>query len=291
MVIHGPPIRGDILNQFKDQGNKVRGPKIGRRLAILAIACMIFILCGMSVSAARTSGRHKGLSRLNAGLNSVKLSAKKARLRLIALKKREDILTSKIEEAQDEPVADEGDGSPSTICFAKVELAKIRYEKKALTRKLRTCELNKKCILAEIEVVSEVAPADPLEEDIQFIRPIRGRITSGFGMRLHPLEHIEKPHQGIDLAGEIGDPVKSTANGRVIFAGIQRGYGKIVIIQHSEELASAYGHLSVINVEVGEAVARGQRIGEVGMTGNSTGPHLHFEIRENGEQVNPSKYI
>ena len=110
-------------------------------------------------------------------------------------------------------------------------------------------------------------------------------------MRTHPLDHVEKPHQGIDISGDIGDPVASAASGKVIFAGSQRGYGRIVIVQHSEAFSSAYGHLSAINVTVGESVAQGDLLGEVGMTGNSTGPHLHFEIRENGEPVNPSKYI
>jgi murein DD-endopeptidase MepM/ murein hydrolase activator NlpD len=108
---------------------------------------------------------------------------------------------------------------------------------------------------------------------------------------MHPIDHEEKRHEGIDFAGSTGDPVKCTANGRVIFAGVQRGYGNIIIVQHSETLSSAYGHLSAIDVEVGEAVAQGQKIGKVGSTGNSTGPHLHFEIRENGEQVNPTKYL
>ena len=110
-------------------------------------------------------------------------------------------------------------------------------------------------------------------------------------MRLHPIEHIEKEHQGIDFAGAIGDSVKAAANGQVIFAGTQRGYGKIVIIKHSEALSSAYGHLSEITLKVGDIVSVGEKIGEVGQSGNSTGPHLHFEIRENGLKVDPTKYL
>ena len=252
---------------------------------------MIFIVCGVSVNAARKIAKHKDLSRLTTGLRSIKASAKKARLRLDALNKREDELLSKIDAAKDENLGDQKEDPSSTIVFAKTELAKVRYEKRALTKKLDTCELNKKCILAEIEVVSDVQPVDPLLQDIQFDRPISGRITSGFGLRMHPLEHVEKFHQGIDLDGDIGETVKATANGRVTFAGVQRGYGKIIIVQHSDELSSAYGHLSEISVEVGEAVARGEKIGEVGMTGNSTGPHLHFEIRRNEEPVDPNRYL
>ena len=273
-------IRGDILNQIKGRSYTVG------RFVVLAIACIAFILCGISVSAARKIAKHKGLSRLSVGLKSVKESAKKARQRFAALKKREDILLSKIDEAKDEANADD---NQVTTSFAKVELAKVRYEKRALTKKIKTCEQNRTCIMAEIEVVSnaEVEPIDPLQQDIRFRRPINGEITSKFGMRMHPLDHVEKLHQGIDFAGNIGDPVKASAVGKVVFAGIQRGYGKFIVLQHTTELSTAYGHLSAISVEVGDLVAQGDKIGEVGMTGNSTGPHLHFEIRENGDNCLP----
>lgn len=262
-----------------------------RRIFALAVACIVFILCGISVSASRFKGKHKDISRLSAGLKSVKESAKKARTRLDALEKREDLLLAKIEDATNDEVAGDDEGNPPIISLAKTELAKVRFEKKALIKKIKTCELNKKCILAEIEIVSQVVPEPPEANDIQFEKPIIGRITSGFGMRLHPIEHIEKEHQGIDFAGAIGDSVKAAAKGQVIFAGTQRGYGKIVIIKHSETLSSAYGHLSEVTSKVGDIVSVGEKIGEVGQSGNSTGPHLHFEIRENGLQVNPIKYL
>ncbi len=262
-----------------------------QRFVALAVACILFILCGISVSASRFKGKHKDISRLSAGLKSVKESAKKARTRLAALDKREDVLLVKIEDATNDEVAGDEEGNTPSISFAKTELAKIRFEKKALIKKIKTCELNKKCILAEIEVVSQVVPEPPEGNDIQFEKPISGRITSGFGMRLHPIEHTEKEHQGIDFAGAIGDSVTAAANGQVIFAGTQRGYGKIVIIKHSETLSSAYGHLYEITSKVGDIVSVVEKIGEVGQSGNSTGPHLHFEIRENGLKVDPTKYL
>jgi murein DD-endopeptidase MepM/ murein hydrolase activator NlpD len=262
-----------------------------RRLAALTVACILFILCGISVSASRFKGKHKDISRLSAGLKSVKESAKKARARLAALTKREAVLVAKIEDETNEEVAGDEEGEIPNTSFAKSELTKVRFEKKALIKKIKTCELNKKCILAEIQVVSQVAPELPEANDIQFEKPMSGRITSGFGMRIHPISHVEKEHQGIDFAGAIGDTVKAAANGQVVFAATQRGYGKIVIIKHSETMSTAYGHLSEITVIVGEAVAVGEKIGEVGQSGNSTGPHLHFEIRENGVQVNPTKYL
>ena len=269
------------MNQFKDRENKVQRPNALNRFIVLAIACVVFIVCGVTANAASQESEHKDLSRLATGLRSVKEVTKRVKSRLAALDKREDVLLAKIDDAKDENPSDENDSEPSTITFAKAELEKIRFERRALTKKLKTCELNEKCILAEMEVIS-VPPVDPLQQEIQFKRPIKGRITSGFGMRIHPNEHVQKPHDGVDLAGDIGDPVKAAANGRIIFAGVQRGYGNIIVIQHSDDLSSAYGHLSAMCVEV---------IGEVGMSGNSTGPHLHFEIRENGEPVNPTKFM
>lgn len=251
---------------------------------MLVVSCILLIATCLSVSAARPFVKHKALSRLSEGLKGVQESSKKAQNRLAALKKRQEVLLKKIEEL-------DGDQESITFFYAEAELAKIQFERRALNEKLQVCDLNKKCILAEIAIVSEISSEASTKGDIEFERPISGRVTSAFGVRLHPLDKVEKPHKGLDLAGDIGDSVKSTANGRVIFAGIQRGYGNIIIIQHSDEITSAYGHLSKLSVEVGDAVARGQKIGEVGMTGNSTGPHLHFEIRENGEQVNPSKYL
>jgi len=166
--------------------------KVNRRLLVLAVSCILFILCGISVNAARAAKKHKGLSRLTAGLREVKETAKRARQRLAALNKREDELLDKIDEvkSKEEPSAE--DENEATISFATEELAKIRYEKKALTKKIKECTLNKKCILAEIEVVKEgltdVQPLDPLLEDIQAPRSIKGRITSNAIKRLRATE-------------------------------------------------------------------------------------------------------
>jgi murein DD-endopeptidase MepM/ murein hydrolase activator NlpD len=272
-------------------GQKEEQIKTFRRLAVLVLVCIIFVISGVTVSASSPVIKHKDISRLSAGLKSVKESAKKAHSRLLALKKREVFLRAKVEEAGAQSNSNDEGSLAVTIDSAQEELSKIRFERKALIKKVRTCELNQRCIIAEMALITNLPGDEPTKEEILFERPVGGRITSSFGSRIHPIEQTEKPHQGIDLAGAIGDAVKSTANGKVIFAGVQRGYGKIVIIQHSDDLQSAYAHLSQMNVEVGEAVAVGQKIGAVGMTGNSTGPHLHFEIRLNGEQVDPTKYL
>jgi murein DD-endopeptidase MepM/ murein hydrolase activator NlpD len=117
-------------------------------------------------------------------------------------------------------------------------------------------------------------------------------LTSYFGYRSDPFDgsHAEF-HPGIDFKGNKGDAAKCTANGKVVFAGWNGGYGNCVFIQHPNNLETIYGHLSRITVKVGQDVTAGQKIGEVGSTGRSTGNHLHYEIRKNGKPVNPISYL
>jgi len=117
--------------------------------------------------------------------------------------------------------------------------------------------------------------------------PLEGEITSGFGVRRHPLFRIAKMHTGVDIASTWGTPVRAAGDGEVIYAGWFGGYGKIVVIDHGGGLSTLYAHLSAILVELGQQVKRGQIIGRVGSTGYSTGPHLHFEIRIDGRPVDP----
>lgn len=114
------------------------------------------------------------------------------------------------------------------------------------------------------------------------------RVTSGFAERLHPILNSWRQHNGIDYAAPIGTPVRSVGDGVVEFAGQQSGYGNIVVVKHRNNQSTAYAHLSQIDVKVGQNVNQSQTLGAVGMTGWSTGPHLHFEFRVNGEYVDPS---
>jgi len=117
-------------------------------------------------------------------------------------------------------------------------------------------------------------------------------LTSFFGYRSDPFSsaHAEF-HPGIDFKGRRGDAVKSTANGKVIFAGWFGGYGNCVRIKHSNDFETLYGHLSKIKVKVGQKISVGDNIGLVGSTGHSTGNHLHYEVRKNGKPVNPTKFL
>lgn len=128
---------------------------------------------------------------------------------------------------------------------------------------------------------------------IPAIKPANGIITSGYGMRYHPILGYRTMHEGIDIGANMGDPVYATAKGVVEYARRMGTYGNLVIIDHGYGYKTYYAHLSAFakNIEPGTVVKRGQVIGFVGSTGRSTGAHLHYEVHKNGETVNPMRYI
>ena len=120
--------------------------------------------------------------------------------------------------------------------------------------------------------------------------PLRySRITSSFGLRKHPILHTMRRHEGVDYAAPTGTPVATVGDGVVESAGWQNGYGNVVVVRHNAAYTTVYGHLSRIQVKRGQSVHQGQLIGNVGSTGWSTGPHLHFEYRVNGRYTDPSR--
>lgn len=123
------------------------------------------------------------------------------------------------------------------------------------------------------------------------IWPISGPITSEFGWRTHPIFGTARFHSGLDIGGDYGMPIYAAAGGTVIYAGWISGYGNAVIIDHGGGVTTLYGHNDSLSVSEGENVAQGQVIAMCGSTGNSTGPHCHFEVRENGEPVSPYGYL
>ena len=124
-------------------------------------------------------------------------------------------------------------------------------------------------------------------------KPMTGDIdeSSPFGIRTDPFVHEAAMHTGIDFRGDTGDPIHATASGTVTIAGWSGGYGKMVEIDHGNGVATRYGHLSEIDVDVGDTVRIGQTVGKLGSTGRSTGPHLHYEVRVKGEAVDPQKFL
>ena len=128
---------------------------------------------------------------------------------------------------------------------------------------------------------------------VPYRKPVVGEVefTSGFGIRSDPFLGRPAMHTGLDFRAAIGDPVRATANGKVASAGWAGGYGRMVEIDHGNGLSTRYGHLSEIGVKVGDPIKIGQVIGAVGSTGRSTGPHLHYETRIDGEAVDPQKFL
>ncbi len=121
--------------------------------------------------------------------------------------------------------------------------------------------------------------------------PVVGHLTGTFGERMDPFSGEGAFHTGVDISSQYGDSVRASADGVVIEAGERAGYGRLVVVDHGYGVTTYYGHLSTFNVIAGEQIRRGDRIGNVGVSGRSTGPHVHYEVRINGAPVNPMRYL
>ena len=131
----------------------------------------------------------------------------------------------------------------------------------------------------------------PVQGSGAMLWPLAGEITSDFGWRTHPISGAQSFHSGIDIGGDYGEPIYAAQAGTVEYAGWISGYGNAVIINHGGGISTLYGHCQALLVSTGQSVAQGELIAECGSTGNSTGPHCHFEVRVNGEPVNPLGYL
>ena len=151
-------------------------------------------------------------------------------------------------------------------------------------------------IIYEIRRMTAKAPKRALAKSTGvFMWPIQGAISSRFGYRTHPIHRKRLMHTGLDIGGPNGGAIRAADGGQVIFAGWKGGYGKAIMINHGfrggRSIVTLYGHLSSIHVGAGTVVSKGQVIGAEGSTGYSTGPHLHFEVREDGVPVDPYRYL
>ena len=143
-------------------------------------------------------------------------------------------------------------------------------------------------LLTSSSVVSEKKL--PVFDDLVF--PIMSpRISSNFGTRKHPIYKVSKHHNGLDLAAPRHSRIRSIASGVVVFSDKYKGYGNFIVIKHDNGLTSHYGHCHKLKVDIGSKVKSGQVIATVGSTGLSSGPHLHFEIRDNGKAMNPRNFL
>ena len=142
-------------------------------------------------------------------------------------------------------------------------------------------------------VTAVATPAGPVTREIAFERPLKGfAINSAFGFRKLSGQGAGRAHKGVDMAAPTGTSVYAAAEGRVMRTGYDAaGYGNFVEVRHPNGMTSLYGHLSRVDVASGTELAAGQRLGLVGSTGFSTGPHLHFEVKRGGVQVNPTRVM
>ena len=157
-------------------------------------------------------------------------------------------------------------------------LKKIEEEKKSLSEVLRKANVKDKN-LTSLPVIKPVADK------------YLNRLASGFGSRFHPILKVNKMHNGLDFAAATGTPIYATGDGTVKLAGMNAGFGNVVVIRHGNGYETLYAHMSRIKTRNGKSVKRGDLIGYVGSTGLSTGPHLHYEIHKDGKPVDPLMYF
>ncbi len=196
------------------------------------------------------------------------------------------ILMAKIENGEFDFSQTPAVGGPESLNQTSVNSSEIHNAIDQLSASLSDRE-NQLTVLEELllsrNLLKEVSPSG---------RPIvKGWLSSYYGMRNHPISGRKEMHKGIDFASKMGGGVIAVAKGVVTFAGTRYGYGKVIDINHGNSYTTRYGHNSKLLVSVGDTVEKGFQIAEIGSSGRSTGPHVHFEVLKNGRQVNPMKFI
>lgn len=201
-------------------------------------------------------------------------------------------------ESDYEEIANLSEETKSKIVAEQKRIAEIA-RKQAEERKRKAAEERKRKEAAAANQSSGGGSA-PVVSSGSWTKPVNGRFTSGYGYRVHPIYGTGRMHYGVDFANSIGTPVVSAADGVVSYAAPFSTYGNVVMVTHNidgQTYTSLYAHLNNIGASVGQSVSKGQQIGTLGNTGNSTGPHLHFEIHVGGwngmeaNSVNPLRYI
>jgi murein DD-endopeptidase MepM/ murein hydrolase activator NlpD len=215
--------------------------------------------------------------------------------------------------SENENLKQANDAYENSYARLKSQISYVEDMSKELARKARmehSPEIDELVGIGGPETVSALnKAADHLEREVRHINdrlrsdilrlasiprglPVNGYVTDGFGMRRNPFNgEGSEVHEGLDLAVDFGTPVNATADGLVLYAAPYAGYGNLVILYHSNGITTRYGHLSQISVEAGQRVKRGDQVGNAGSTGRSTGPHVHYEVRENNQSVDPLRYV
>jgi murein DD-endopeptidase MepM/ murein hydrolase activator NlpD len=179
----------------------------------------------------------------------------------------------------------------SEAAYEQGLLAKVEAQRSAYLAQVNQLERESGQIAFDLSRRQSGQTAPPARKGVLSWPVANPVVTSEFGYRTHPIYGNRRLHAGIDIAANTGTPVMAAAPGTVITAGWMSGYGYTVVIDHGDALATLYAHNSALSVSPGQHVNRGQRIASAGSTGNSTGPHVHFEVRVKGEPVNPRNYL
>jgi murein DD-endopeptidase MepM/ murein hydrolase activator NlpD len=249
-------------------------------LKVSAVA-LFTVMCGLAY----------GFYGLTQQANHLRIEHENARLRAENDKQRQELqnlnhrveavedtsrkLAAEVPGAQSDDQTPHGQGGPARPVDSAAALAALETKTANLEREMRMYE----AFLRQHGMIPS-------------IWPVIGKLESGVGGRRNPFGGRGfEYHEGQDIDAAKGTPVQVAASGRVIIAGWQRGYGNVVYVDHGAGLSTRYGHLSEIDVSVGQSVTRGQKIGLVGSTGRSTGPHLHYEVRINNQPVDPLPYL
>lgn len=169
------------------------------------------------------------------------------------------------------------------------ELATLRNDRKALEDALDELEQTSKNLESQIRQYQNQSHA--ALGTGKYIWPVPGDVIQYFGWRVHPILRKRKFHTGIDIVASQGTRISAADSGVVIFCGRNGGYGKMILLDHGSGFATLYAHCSLLLVDMGQAVTKGQEIAKVGTTGLSTGPHLHFEVRKEGVPVDPLSFL
>lgn len=205
-------------------------------------------------------------------------------------KQRKDQLVSEIRDLKGRQVRHQNNLQSSRE-DKKELLDDLRSKQERIRRAIRQFDEEEANIVSQIAAFARRprrAGSRPLPPMVgRFQRPANGPITSGFGMRYHPILHYKRMHKGVDIGAPSGSAIYAAADGEVISARYSSSYGNVIILAHGSGLTTVYAHCSRISVRVGQSVRRGQRIGSVGATGLAKGPHLHWEVYQNGRAVNP----
>ena len=234
-------------------------------------------------------------------ISEINLKIKEQEEKQIAIKeKQEEIVSAKNSVVAIQNKEEEKRNELLALQNEKINsIASLENNSKSINDEIEELESHNSELEAELDrIINSVAGGTGSNDNIEslpgesgFLRPISGRITSYYGYRVNPVTGQYKLHKGIDYAGNYGDPIKASKSGVVEYSGWISGYGNTIILGHGNGVQTLYPHAQTLNVSYGDTVSQGDIIATVGSTGNSTGPHLHFEIRINGEAVDPLNYI